>query len=70
LNGHRPFCTLLHEEFEPYAEKVESIIGEMHQKGYVHGDIRSPNILYHPATKGSKLFDFDVANECTYIYNG
>jgi hypothetical protein len=61
LNGYRPFYTLLHEEFEPYAEKVESIIREMHQKGYAHGDIRSPNILYHPITKDVKLIDFDMA---------
>ena len=36
-----------------------AILDRLHSKGFVHGDVRSPNILIHPESKHLMLIDFD-----------
>ncbi|MCU0846471.1 MAG: trifunctional serine/threonine-protein kinase/ATP-binding protein/SpoIIE family protein phosphatase [Spirochaetes bacterium] len=52
---------------------IAGIIGELHEKGIIHKDIKPHNILINPDTKKLKITDFGIASELTHsrdeIYN-
>ena len=54
-------------ELKQLEEAVTALIGDLHNEGYVHGDLRDVNLLVrHDAqdrTKGFMLIDFDWAGE-------
>ena len=43
--------------------KAEEALEVLHAGGFMHGDIRSPNVLIHPTTERVYLIDFDWADK-------
>nr|VWO96874.1 Non-specific serine/threonine protein kinase (EC [Ganoderma boninense] len=41
--------------------KAEEVLSVLHAGGFVHGDVRSPNLLMHPTTGRVYIIDFDWA---------
>ncbi|NSW91777.1 MAG: AAA family ATPase [Firmicutes bacterium] len=47
--------------FLDIAVQLAETLGELHQNGIIHRDLRSENILVHPGTGKTKIIDFSTA---------
>ena len=52
-----------------WKKKIKNSIEEMHQAGFVHGDLRKPNILYQETNESINvmLIDFDWAGKADEV---
>ncbi|WP_133405417.1 protein kinase domain-containing protein [Parashewanella tropica] len=47
--------------FNQLLPKITALISYCHHKGWIHGDIKPSNILYHPSSLQVKLIDFGAS---------
>jgi predicted ATPase/signal transduction histidine kinase len=45
------------------AVRIAAAIAEIHEKGFIHKDLKAENILVHPLTDEVKIIDFGIASE-------
>ena len=57
-------------ETESQFRGVLDILQKIHERGYVHCDIRPPNIIFDPDGLNSYLIDFDLARTVGYYPHG
>jgi len=66
--GHVPLETLVAEhpmpleDFLAVAVGLATTVGELHRRGYVHGNLGPSTVLVHPGTRETLVLDFSLAS--------
>ena len=58
--------------FERILQQIDKLFNQIkviYEKGYVHGDIRSPNVVVDPATGVFTIIDFDIFEPVDVFFN-
>lgn len=54
------------ELFFKISIQIAQVLGEIHQQGVIHKDIKPKNILWHPESQSIKIIDFSIASELSH----